>query len=127
MVVRYDIGRDELVLSIPEDNRITGYTISGGYDESEGKQVKVKRSILPPYFFDDFVMHKYRYYSNPEEVIYSDTYDEETALEEEKSKSTPPSTVSQEEYDLLKQELEETKKKQEEMMELIQKLLGQKG
>ncbi|WBF81270.1 hypothetical protein FMLHJGGC_00219 [Staphylococcus phage BSwM-KMM1] len=44
MVVKYDIGEDELVLHLRYGKYITGFTVYGGYSEENG-QVKVKRDF----------------------------------------------------------------------------------
>lgn len=121
MVVKYDIGSDEIVLHLRDKKYITGYTIYGGYDEDLG-QIKVSREILPPYFFDNFSLDRYLYYDKPQEVIenkdYVPNYDEMesgTFTEVEKEE-----TVSREDYDKLKAEMDGIKK-------LLEQLMKQKG
>lgn len=124
MVAIYDIANDEIALLIKDGKYITGYTTVGGYDPEFG-QVKIKREILPAYFFEEFVPNKYLYYSKPEEVIENKNYvPPQTKNSDEESQQN---TVPKEQYDSLKEELELMKKQQEAMMEMLQQLLGQKG
>uniref|UniRef100_A0AAU6MX88 Tail fiber protein n=1 Tax=Staphylococcus phage 184DA TaxID=3110532 RepID=A0AAU6MX88_9CAUD len=125
MVVKYDIGRDEIVLHLREGKYITGFTTVGGYDEELG-QVKVNREILPAYFFDNFAYERYLYYSKPEEVIENKNYIPPQINDEDEQESQQI-TVPKEQYDSLKEELELMKQQQEAMMKMLQKLLGQKG
>ena len=120
MVVRHDIGKDEVALHLRDGKYITGYTTVGGYDNDSG-QVKVKREILPPYFFDEFSSDKYLYYEKPEEVIVNKDFvspvysDEGEVIPEVKEE-----TVSKEEYDKLKAEMDEIRR-------LLEQLMKQKG
>lgn len=125
MAVKYDIGRDEIVLHLREGKYITGFTTVGGYDEELG-QVKVNREILPAYFFDNFAYERYLYYSKPEEVIENKNYIPPQINDEDEQESQQI-TVPKEQYDSLKEELELMKQQQEAMMKMLQKLLGQKG
>lgn len=125
MAVKYDIGRDEIVLHLREGKYITGFTTVGGYDE-ELRQVKVNREILPAYFFDNFAYERYLYYSKPEEVIENKNYIPPQINDEDEQESQQI-TVPKEQYDSLKEELELMKQQQEAMMKMLQKLLGQKG
>lgn len=124
MAVRYDIRSNEIVLHLREGKYITGFTTVGGYDKELG-QVKVNREILPAYFFDNFAYERYLYYNKPEEVIENKNYvpPQSNSVEEEAQQNTVP----KEQYDSLREELEHMKKQQEDMMEMLQKLLGQKG
>lgn len=121
MVVKYDIGEDEVVLHLREGKYITGLTVYGGYSKENG-QVKVKREILPPYFFDDFAVSKYLYYEKPEEVIENKDYNPPNygSVEDETGTAPVEETVSKEEYDKLKEEMDEIKK-------LLEQLMNQKG
>lgn len=124
MVVRYDINSDEIVLHLRDGKYITGYTTLGGYDANLG-QVKIKRKILPAYFFDNFSSERYLYYAKPEEVIENKNYIPTRDYDEDE---TPPqATVPKEQYDSLKEELELMKQQQDAMMKMLQQLLSQKG
>lgn len=124
MVIKYDIGSNEIVLHLREGKYITGFTTVGGYDKEIG-QVKVNREILPAYFFDNFAYERYLYYNRPEEVIENKDYvpPQNNSFEVESQQNTVP----KEQYDNLKEELELMKKQQEAMMKMLQQLLGQKG
>ncbi|ARM68958.1 hypothetical protein P108_0018 [Staphylococcus phage phiSA039] len=124
MTRQFDIGRDEIVLHLREGKYITGFTTAGAYDTDFG-QIKVNREILPAYFFDNFAYERYLYYSKPEEVIENKNYvpPQINNGDEESQQNTVP----KEQYDSLKEELELMRKQQEAMMEMLQKLLGQKG
>lgn len=124
MVVKYDIGRDEIVLHLREGKYITGFTVVGGYDKELG-QVKVNREILPAYFFENFSSERYLYYKKPEEVIENKNYvpPQINNSDEESQQNTVP----KEQYDSLKEELELMRQQQEAMMKMLQQLLGQKG
>ncbi|BCJ89030.1 phage protein [Staphylococcus phage SaGU1] len=124
MTRQFDIGRDEIVLHLREGKYITGFTTAGAYDTDFG-QIKVNREILPAYFFDNFAYERYLYYSKPEEVIENKDYvpPQINNGDEESQQNTVP----KEQYDSLKEELELMRKQQEAMMEMLQKLLGQKG
>lgn len=122
MVVKYDIGRDEIVLHLREGKYITGFTTVGGYDKDLG-QVKVNREILPAYFFDNFSAERYLYYAQPEEVIEDKNYiPPSNNTEDEELGNIPPAeeTVSKEEYDKLKAEMDEIRT-------LLEQLMKQKG
>ncbi|UXE02524.1 tail fiber protein [Staphylococcus phage Biyabeda-mokiny_1] len=124
MTRQFDIGRDEIVLHLRDGKYITGFTTAGAYDTDFG-QIKVNREILPAYFFDNFAYERYLYYSKPEEVIENKDYvpPQINNGDEESQQNTVP----KEQYDSLKEELELMRKQQEAMMEMLQKLLGQKG
>lgn len=100
-----------LEIYVDNDRRITGYVTSGGRGE---QGILIHNSILPYNFFDEFILGKFLYYRETEEVI-------------EDYKFVPPSndiedyfeddTVSKEEFDNLKGEFDSLK-------ELLEKLLG---
>lgn len=122
MVVKYDIGSNEIVLHLREGKYITGFTTVGGYDKDLG-QVKVNREILPAYFFDNFSSERYLYYAKPEEVIEDKDYISSDNTEgNEETGTTPPQEdmVSREEYDKLKAEMDEMRK-------MLEQLMKQKG
>lgn len=122
MVVKYDIGSNEIALHLREGKYITGYTTVGGYDKDLG-QVKVNREILPAYFFDNFSSERYLYYAKPEEVIEDKDYISSDNTEgNEEAGTTPPEEgmVSREEYDKLKAEMDEMRK-------MLEQLMKQKG
>lgn len=122
MVVKYDIGSNEIALHLREGKYITGYTTVGGYDKDLG-QVKVNREILPAYFFDNFSSERYLYYAKPEEVIEDKDYISSDNTEgNEETGTTPPEEdkVSREEYDKLKAEMDEMRK-------MLEQLMKQKG
>ncbi len=122
MVVKYDIGSNEIALHLREGKYITGFTTVGGYDEDLG-QVKVNREILPAYFFDNFSSERYLYYAKPEEVIEDKDYISSDNTEgNEETGTTPPEEdkVSREEYDKLKAEMDEMRK-------MLEQLMKQKG
>ncbi len=122
MVVKYDIGSNEIVLHLREGKYITGFTTVGGYDKDLG-QIKVNREILPAYFFDNFSSEKYLYYAKPEEVIEDKDYISSDNTEgNEETGTTPPkeAMVSREEYDKLKAEMDEMRK-------MLEQLMKQKG
>lgn len=122
MVVKYDIGSNEIVLHLREGKYITGFTTVGGYDKDLG-QVKVNREILPAYFFDNFSSERYLYYAKPEEVIEDKDYISSDNTEgNEESGTIPPKEdmVSREEYDKLKAEMDEMRK-------MLEQLMKQKG
>lgn len=122
MVVKYDIGSNEIALHLREGKYITGFTTVGGYDKDLG-QVKVNREILPAYFFDNFSSERYLYYAKPEEVIEDKDYISSDNTEgNEESGTIPPKEdmVSREEYDKLKAEMDEMRK-------MLEQLMKQKG
>ena len=122
MVVKYDIGSNEIALHLREGKYITGFTTVGGYDKDLG-QVKVNREILPAYFFDNFSSERYLYYAKPEEVIEDKDYISSDNTEgNEESCTIPPKEdmVSREEYDKLKAEMDEMRK-------MLEQLMKQKG
>lgn len=122
MVVKYDIGSNEIALHLREGKYITGFTTVGGYDKDLG-QVKVNREILPAYFFDNFSSERYLYYAKPEEVIEDKDYISSDNTEgNEETGTTPPEEdkVSREEYDKLKAEMDEMRK-------MLEQLMKQKG
>lgn len=122
MVVKYDIGSNEIALHLREGKYITGFTTVGGYDKDLG-QVKVNREILPAYFFDNFSSERYLYYAKPEEVIEDKDYISSDNTEgNEETGTIPPKEdkVSREEYDKLKAEMDEMRK-------MLEQLMKQKG
>ncbi len=118
-MIKYDIGKDEIVLHLKDNKYIMGYTIVGGYEENNG-DVKVSRSILPDGFFVDFVSNKYAYYKNTNEVIYNKSFEDNSKSVEGIEYQPPEEFVPKEDYKKLESEVEELKR-------MLQELLSKKG